>query len=295
MSVDSMTGFGRSQGTLGDLSWHWELRSVNGRGLDVRLRLPSGFDGLEQAIRARISETFSRGNITANLSTKRSGTDFDIHLDEEVLQQVLQAVEKIRQLTGAPAPTAEGLINTKGILDIKERTETDEALKQKQSAIIDSFDQAALELKTARQAEGEKLAKIIHTQFTEIETCNDNIKATAAAQPQAIAERLKQQINTLLGDENTLQPDRLHQEVAILLTKADISEETARIDAHIEGGRELLQQAGPVGRKLDFLTQEFNREANTICSKSNDITITRQGLAMKAAIDQMREQVQNVE
>ena len=290
-----MTGFARSQGTLDDFSWHWELRSVNGRGLDIRLRLPSGYDALEQAARARLAASFSRGNISANLTARRTGTDVEIQLDENVLQQVLEAVEKIRSLTDAPAPTAEGLINTKGVLEIKERTESEETLKKKQAAIMASLDIAIKDLQSARLSEGQKLGQVIQSQLNDIKGCVGSIKSTAASQPQKITDRLKQQIDVLLGDETAIQPERLHQEIAIILTKADISEEIDRINAHLEAGCELLQQSGPVGRKLDFLTQEFNREANTVCSKSNDIEITRQGLAMKVAIDQMREQVQNVE
>ena len=295
MTVNSMTGFARSQGTLEDFTWHWELRSVNGRGLDVRLRLPPGFEAIEQPARKTLSSTFARGNISANLTARRTVNDVEIQLNEHVLQQVLAAVEKIRALTNAPAPTAEGLINTKGVLDILDKTESTEGQNKKQAELLQGLNQAIADLQAMRGSEGQQLHNIIQKQLEEIQRSATLIKQSAANQPDKVAGRLKQQLEMLLGNETTVQPERLHQEIAILLTKADVSEELDRIDAHIVAAQELLEQSSPVGRKLDFLTQEFNREANTICSKSNDIEITQAGLAMKAAIDQMREQVQNVE
>ena len=295
MTVNSMTGFARSQGTLEDLTWHWELRSVNGRGLDIRLRFPPGYEALEQPARKTLSSAFARGNVSANLTARRTTNDVEIQLNEHVLHQVLAAVEKIRALTNAPAPTAEGLINTKGVLDILDKTESTDRQDVKQNELLSGLDHAITELKAMRGSEGQQLHKIIQKQLEEIDQNVTAIKRSAANQPEKVAERFKQQIDALLGGDTSIQQDRLHQEIAILLTKADVSEELDRIDAHIIAARELLQQSSPIGRKLDFLTQEFNREANTICSKSNDITITQSGLAMKAAIDQMREQVQNVE
>ena len=295
MTVNSMTGFARSQGTLEDLTWHWELRSVNGRGLDIRLRLPPGYEALEQPARKTLSSAFARGNVSANLTARRTTNDVEIQLNEHVLHQVLTAVEKIRALTNAPAPTAEGLINTKGVLDILDKTESTDKQDVKQNELLSGLDHAITELKAMRGSEGQQLHKIIQKQLEEIDQNVTAIKRSAANQPEKVAERFKQQIDALLGGDTSIRQDRLHQEIAILLTKADVSEELDRIDAHIIAARELLQQSSPIGRKLDFLTQEFNREANTICSKSNDITITQSGLAMKAAIDQMREQVQNVE
>ena len=290
-----MTGFARSQGTLEDLTWHWELRSVNGRGLDIRLRFPPGYEALEQPARKTLSSAFARGNVSANLTARRTTNDVEIQLNEHVLHQVLAAVEKIRALTNAPAPTAEGLINTKGVLDILDKTESTDRQDVKQNELLSGLDHAITELKAMRGSEGQQLHKIIQKQLDEIDQNAKAIKQAASNQPEKVAKRFKQQIDALLGGDTSIQQDRLHQEIAVLLTKADVSEELDRIDAHIIAARELLQQASPIGRKLDFLTQEFNREANTICSKSNDITITQSGLAMKAAIDQMREQVQNVE
>ena len=198
-------------------------------------------------------------------------------------------------MTNAPAPTAEGLINTKGVLDILDKTESTESQNKKQAELLQGLNQAIADLQAMRGSEGQQLHKIIQKQLEEIQRSATLIKQSAANQPDKVAGRLKQQLEMLLGNETTVQPERLHQEIAILLTKADVSEELDRIDAHIVAAQELLEQSSPVGRKLDFLTQEFNREANTICSKSNDIEITKAGLAMKAAIDQMREQVQNVE
>ncbi|MEM7747569.1 MAG: YicC/YloC family endoribonuclease, partial [Pseudomonadota bacterium] len=194
MTVNSMTGFARSQGIHGEFSWHWELRSVNGRGLDVRLRLPTGFEALEQDARKALNNAFSRGNISATLTAKRNVADVEIHLDEKVLQQVLDAVEKIRSLTNAPAPTAEGLINTRGVLDIREKSESEENLKQQQAAIMAGLTQAISDLKTARGSEGKQLETIILAQLMAIEEQVGSIRKTTTTQPQKISDRLKQQI-----------------------------------------------------------------------------------------------------
>ena len=295
MPIKSMTGFARRDGSLGQVTWHWELRSVNGRGLDVRLRIPSGMDALEQKARKEINARLTRGNVSANLLVQRPSGDVEVRLDENNLAQVLAAAERVREKTGAKTVGAEAILAIKGVLEIVEKEEDDKTKATRRDAIVNDLKSALDDLNTARRSEGTKLAELIDGHLGEIEKLNEEIAAAPSRTPQAIADRLKVQIERITETSATFDPERLHQEAVLLATKSDISEEVDRIAAHVAAGRELLAGGSPAGRKLDFLTQEFNREANTLCSKSNDIEITRCGLAMKAIIDQMREQVQNIE
>lgn len=295
MPITSMTGFARRDGSLGQMTWHWELRSVNGRGLDIRLRVPSGMDGLEQDARQEIAGRLTRGNISANLLAQRPTNDVEIRLDENNLGQVLAAAEIVREKAGAPSISAEGILAIKGVLEIVEKQEGDDIKSTRQEAMISDLRLALDDLVAARNSEGQKLTELISGHLSEIEQLNNQVSAAPSRTPAAITERLRGQIERLIEASATFDQERLHQEAVLLATKSDIAEEVDRIAAHVAAGRELLAGGSPAGRKLDFLTQEFNREANTLCSKSNDIEITRCGLAMKAIIDQMREQVQNIE
>ena len=295
MPLHSMTGFARRDGSLAHATWHWELRSVNGRGLDIRLRIPNGLDGIEQLARQQIAKRLSRGNVTANLVLQRQANDVEVRLDENNLAQVLAAAEQIRERTGAPNISAEAILTVKGVLEIVEKEEDDDARTARQNAIMADLDHALDELEAARRGEGNKITDLLEQQLSEIETLNLQVSNSPSRKPDAIADRLRGQIEKLVQSSASFEVERLHQEAVLLATKSDIAEEIDRIAAHVSAGRELLAAGSPVGRKLDFLTQEFNREANTLCSKSNDIEITRCGLAMKAIIDQMREQVQNIE
>jgi len=295
MSIKSMTGFARTEGATGNVSWHWELRSVNGRGLDLRLRLPNGAESLEPQVREAAARYLARGSVTISLSVENTAGTSEIRLNEAALRQVLKATERIRQLTDAAPPRADGLIAIKGVIEVSERAESAEEAALRVTAMLESLEQGLRALVQARAAEGARLRAVLGANLDEIGRLLDVVEASPARQPAAIEARLKEQLGRLLEGANMLDPGRLHQEAVLLATRADVEEELKRLKAHIAAARELMDEPGAVGRKFDFLAQEFNREANTLCSKANDVDITRAGLALKTVIDQMREQVQNIE
>jgi len=291
-----MTGFARAEGSLDSASWHWEIRSVNGRGLDVRLRFPSGLEYVEPRVREAVARHVTRGSVNITLVVDRAGAGAEIRLNETALAQVMQAAERIRNLTDAAPPRVDGLIAIKGVLDIIEPQDDPEQQAARADAMLVSLESGLAALVTARTAEGNRLASVLAGQLAEIERLVEVVRTSPARTPQAIEERLKEQVRRILdAGAGSFDPGRLHQEAVLLATRADVAEELQRLDSHIGAARELLADDGAVGRKLDFLAQEFNREANTLCSKASDIDITRAGLALKQVIDQLREQVQNIE
>ena len=290
-----MTGFARAEAALGERSWHWELRSVNGRGLDVRQRLPAGFDRLEPAIRARLQAAFARGSISVGLQMRRSETAGAVKVNEAALATLLAACERLAERDHVAPPTADGLLAIKGVVEVDEHSDDEAGREQLDAALLESLDAAIDRLAEMRRTEGARLQDVLGRRIEEIADLTRQAEDNPARTAEAIAERLTGNVKALIDQAPALDADRLHQEAVILATKADIREELDRLTAHIGAARDLLAADGAVGRKLDFLTQEFNREANTICSKSNDVSLTRIGLDLKSAIDQMREQVQNVE
>lgn len=289
----SMTGFARTDGHFGPVRWHWEVRSVNGRGLDVRMRLASGYEAIEQRARDAVQRHFSRGNISLTLNAQRSTGDTEIRLNEAALGQVVKAATRVRELTGAPAPTVEGLLQVRGVLEIVEPSDEDASALH--TAILASL-QAALDgVVASRRQEGQRLAQVVADQLGLIARLTEEAAASPARRPEAIRKRLEEQIARLVDARTTLDPDRLHQEAVMLAQRADIEEELKRLTSHIAAASDLLRSPAAAGRRLDFISQEFNREANTLCAKSNDTEITRIGLELKTVIDQMREQVQNLE
>ena len=295
MSIKSMTGFARADGSLGAVAWHWEVRSVNGRGLDVRVRLPSGYESLEPPIREAVAKHLARGNVTVSLSADRREGGQEIRLNEAALAEVVKAAERIRELTGCALPRADGLVGIKGVLEVSEVEEGAEETAARFEAMLQHLNEVLIALVSARSAEGDRLNEVLNANLVEIERLVSLIESSPARKPAAVAERLNEQVARLLEAGNGLDPERLHQEAVLLATRVDVEEELKRLSAHIGAARELLEDNGAVGRKFDFLAQEFNREANTVCSKANDVEITRAGLALKTVIDQMREQVQNIE
>ncbi len=293
--IRSMTGFARSEGAFGEFSWNWEIRTVNGRGLDVRLRMPQGNEALEQLGRKLISGQLSRGNVTANLFVSREGNPVQIRLNEEVLKEVTDIISRTKNLVEATPPSLDGILGIKGVLEAVEPEEDADEFEERKGKILESLDIAIKNLITARQDEGKKLAQVIEAQISGIKKIVSEIESLPERSPEAIREKLIEQISRLLESSENLDEQRLHQEAMILATKSDIAEELDRLNAHIESGYQLLQDKAPVGRKLEFLVQELNREANTICSKANHIKTTQLGLEMKAIIDQIKEQVQNIE
>jgi uncharacterized protein (TIGR00255 family) len=301
MAVDSMTGFGRADGSALRFTWVWEVRSVNGRGLDLRLRLPPGFDALEPKARERVQASLSRGSVTLNLTVKRSSGSATIRVNREAIASVAEAVTLLR--AAIPGPTTvniDGLLQLRGVLDDTEADETDVEAETRQTAMLASLDKALTELKSSRRAEGQRLRAVLAAQIDDVETLVASVAKAPSRSPDAVRARLAEQIARLVapggnGSSLGLDAARLHQEAMLIATRVDIDEELKRLTAHVAAARDLLAAKEPVGRKFDFLTQEFNREANTLCSKANDVDITRSGLALKAVIDQMREQVQNIE
>ena len=295
MTLTSMTGFARADGALGATTWTWEVRSVNGRGLDVRLRLPPGSEGLEPGVRAAVAKRLVRGSLSVALNLKRGDGATELRVNEAALRQVLIAVEGIRARLNAPPPRAELLLGIKGVIEVVEREESETEVRARSEAILASLADALDELVRTRSAEGERLAAVIAEQLNAMARLVAQVEAAPSRSPAAIRERLKEQIARLLETGAVLEESRILQEVALLATRADVAEELKRLAAHIAAARELIEASRPAGRQLDFLAQELNREANTVCAKASDAEVTRAGLALKAVIDQMREQVQNIE
>lgn len=295
MTLQSMTGFARSDGALDGVAWHWELRSVNNRGLDLRLRLPPGFEALEPKVRDRIAKSFARGSVNASLSVQRRTRTGEVRLNQAALDRVLAIATRLSHEIGAETPRVEALLSLKGVLDIADEAEDESAVAAEQTAILASLEVALADLVTARRDEGRRLKEVLSRQIDEIARLAETIEASPSRSVEAVRARLAEQVARLVETGQGLDPVRLHQEAVLLATRADVEEELKRLKAHVEAGRALLSEESAIGRKLDFLAQEFNREANTLTSKAADQEIARAGLALKVVIDQLREQVQNIE
>lgn len=296
MTISSMTGFARTDGAADGLTWGWEARSVNGRGLDVRLRLPPGNDGIEQLARDAVSKRFSRGNISLSLAIERQSSAGAVRLNESVLFDVLRAADRVIEIAGGSRPDTAALLGMKGVLEVGENgVEHPDKRALRERALLANLDLALDQLLAARRAEGDKLAAIITEQVKQIEALTSQVRASPSRTPDAIRARIQDLVARLVESSDSFDSTRLHQEAVLAATRADVEEELARLQAHVAAAREILAENGAVGRKLDFLAQEFNREANTLCSKANAVDVTRLGLALKTVIDQLREQVQNVE
>jgi uncharacterized protein (TIGR00255 family) len=292
--IASMTGFARAEGTIDGIAWAWELRSVNGRSLELRFRLPNGWDGREAAWRELAGKSLKRGNVTANLTIKRP-TDTRLELDPLALEQVLKiATDLHRRIPGSPPPSAEALLSLPGVLRQAQADQQDE----QEALAVDlqaGFIAALAGLVDTRRSEGARLAAVLTQQLREIQTLCSEAAVQAAGQPAAQRARLLDNLQSLLREAPSLSEERISQEVALLASRSDVREELDRLNSHIAAAHDLLTEAVNVGRKLDFLIQEFNREANTLCSKSATAALTATGLKLKAAIEQLREQVQNIE
>lgn len=295
MALSSMTGFARASGSTHDVAWRWEIRSVNGRGLDLRLRLPSGFEAIEQDARRLCQGNVARGSCTVTLELQGAAGESAIRLNELALRQAAAAAETARAMLNAEPVRLEALLGLRGVLDFGERDKDDGQTAAIAKDAVAGLQTALDQLRVSRRAEGERLGRALARLLDEIASLTETAARSAARMPAAIRARLKEQLDRLLDAGAGLSDDRLHQEAALLATRADIEEELERLHSHLAAARELLGKSEPVGRQLEFLAQEFNREANTICSKAGDIEITRIGLALKTAIDQLREQVQNIE
>lgn len=296
MALQSMTGFARSEGTSGRYRWAWELRSVNGKGLDLRLRLPSGMEALENDAKTLVSSRLARGNVQMGLNVSISESRMSARVNRDVLDAVLSLRDELGADIVDPAPMRmDTLLQIRGLVDFEEEKDSDEAIAARDKAILDGLEKAAIALCDMRSSEGEALGKLLSAQVDRIEELALVVENDPSRSVEEIARKIETQISTLMETATNLDRDRLHAEAAILATKADLREEIDRLKAHVAAARDLLQAGGPVGRKLDFLAQEFNRESNTICSKSNSVAVTAAGIELKVVIDQFREQVQNLE
>ena len=295
MALSSMTGFARSHGASGPYAFEWELKSVNAKGFDLRMRLPPGWDDLEALTKKRASQVLSRGTVYANLNVRRTAAASTIRVNEEVLASIVKVAGTLASKLDAVAPSIDGLLGIKGVIEVVEPESSEAEDVAAKEAATAAFEQAITDLVEMRRREGISLGQILSQRMDEIEQLAKKAEAAPGRKPEAIKARLADQIAALLESSDRFDPDRLNQEALLMATKADIREELDRIASHIAQAREMIARGGPVGRRLDFLAQEFNREVNTCCSKSNDVELTNIGLEMKNVVEQFREQVQNLE
>lgn len=293
MNVVSMTGFAQAQGEKLGIAWVWEMRSVNGKSLDLRLRLPPGFDALEPQLRAMLAQRFRRGNFSGTLTVTRTAPAA-VRVNRETLAQLIALMNELAGEIVAAPPRIDGLLALRGVVEMVE-DESDAVLEERRRAVLDGWETALDRLAEARAEEGARTAAVLRNQLSELHALVEAVAQCAAVQPAAIRERLLTALAGLSDLAPGMPEERVAQELALLIVRADIREELERLRAHIEQAGDLLRQGEVVGRRLDFLCQELNREANTLCSKSADIELTRVGLSLKAAIEQFREQVQNIE
>ena len=295
MPLASMTGFARSQGSAGGYHWAWELKSVNGKGLDFRLRLPPGWDAIELPVRASAAKLLARGNVSAMLAVERTGALPTVRVNEKVLAAVLETIRNIAKRVDASPPSLDGILGLKGVIEITEAEESAGERREVETAVAAGFEAALSDLVDARRNEGLALARVLEARLVEIARLTAAAETSPARTPEAIRARLAEQVKSIVGTGEKLDSDHLYQEAILLAAKADVREELDRLQAHVDAARKLLGAGGPVGRKLDFIAQELNRESNTLCAKSNDVSLTAIGLDLKTTVDQFREQVQNLE
>ena len=293
MSLASMTGFARAQGSLGPWRWTIEIKCVNARGLDLRVRVPPGFDRIEPEARARLAKVLTRGTAFATIAGQRADAVAAPRLDTALLAQLAALGKAAAEQHGLAPPTLDGLMGLRGIVDTQAPGDDEAQTAAVGAAMLRSVDEAAAALAVARRAEGAALHKVLSERIDAIAALARAADDNPARKPEAVRARLVAQVAALGGQG--LDENRLHQEALLLAARADVREELDRLHAHVAAARALLKEGGPVGRRLDFLAQEFGREANTLCAKSNDGGLTTQGLELRAQIEQMREQVQNIE
>jgi uncharacterized protein (TIGR00255 family) len=295
MALQSMTGFARSGAELKNAAIAWEVKSVNGKGLETRFRLPPGFERIEQPARQAVQRRFSRGNVQATLSLAHTGIEASPVVNEEFLKDLARLARRLVDEFGVEPARADGLLALRGVLEPPEILESDDARSASDAVILTALDTALAGLEQARKGEGAALGAVLSGHLDRIEMLTAAAEADPSRDIAVIRQRIGEQVRLLLDSANGLDETRLAVEAALLATKADVREELDRLKTHIASARALLAAGGPVGRKLDFLSQEFNRESNTLCSKSNAASLTTIGLELKAVVDQFREQVQNLE
>jgi uncharacterized protein (TIGR00255 family) len=295
MALASMTGFARGHGVSGAYSWAWELKSVNAKGLDLRLRLPAGWDAVEGPARQSAAQVLSRGTVYGTLTVERVGVAPIVRVNEPVLAAVLATIKGLAGRVDAAAPRLDGILSLKGVIEIIDEDEREEDRRAAEAAVIAGFQKTLAALAAMRVHEGEALGQILTQRIGEIAALAARADAAPGRRSEAIKARIAEQVATLLDASNRFDPDRLHQEAILIASKADIREELDRLASHVAQVQRMIAEGGAIGRRLDFLAQELNREANTLCSKSNDVELTNIGLELKSVVEQFREQVQNLE
>ena len=296
MALKSMTGFARVNGQNEQCSWLWELKSVNSKGLDIRLRVPTSFHGLELCVREQTAKALTRGNVTISLTVEWAQASGAFQLNQDILDLVISSIPELEARIPNPSPTsAADVLALRGVIETFEQEVTDQNEIEIQNLILADFDQAIEALKEMRAEEGARLTTVLAEQLDAISDLTARAKQNASTQPEAIQTRLQTQLRDALNGIMEISEDRMAQEIALLVTKADIREEIDRLISHEQAAQDYLKSHESVGRKLDFLCQEFNREANTLCSKSADVGLTKIGLDLKSYIERFREQIQNIE
>ena len=294
MTISSMTGFSREAGFTAPFQWHWEIKTVNSKGLDLRLRLPAGFDSLDVPARAAIAKALSRGACYANLTVVRESPTVTARINRDLLTYLMETLAALPRPDAIGPATLDGLLSVRGVIETAEDQEDEAAFAAAQAAILKGLDAALAQLQAMRRGEGAALTTFMRQRLDRIETLTRAADASPARQPQAVREKLRQAV-AQLHEIGRFDETRLYQESVLLAAKADIREELDRLLSHVGAARKLLSEGGAVGRRLDFLAQEFGRETNTLCAKSNDATLTDLGLELKVEVEQMREQAQNIE
>jgi uncharacterized protein (TIGR00255 family) len=295
MALSSMTGFARGHGVAGSYAWSWEIKSVNAKGLDLRLRLPPGWDAVEVPARKNATEKLSRGTVYGNLTVERKGVAPTVKVNEPVLAAVLATLKALSGKVEASPPTLDGILALKGVIEVTEEDEREEDRRAAEAAIISGFDRLLADLVAMRREEGATLGRLLSARLDEIAALAARAEAAPGRKPEAIKARLAEQVATLLSASQRFDSDRLHQEAILIASKADIREELDRLASHVEQVRKMIADGGPIGRRLDFLAQELNRESNTLTAKANDVELTNIGIELKSVVEQFREQVQNLE
>ena len=295
MALSSMTGFARGHGVTGSYAWSWEIKSVNAKGLDVRFRLPMGWDAVEVPARARAAEKLSRGTVYANLAVERKGVQPIVKVNEPVLASVISTLKGLSGKVDAAPASLDGILSLKGVIEVTEEDEREEDHRAAEATIVAAFEHALGALVAMRNGEGATLGRLLSARLDEIAALAVRAEKAPGRKPEAIKARLAEQVATLLSASERFDSDRLYQEAVLLAAKADIREELDRLASHVAQAKKLLADGGAIGRKLDFLAQELHRESNTLTAKANDVDLTNIGLELKSVVEQFREQVQNLE
>ena len=295
MALSSMTGFARGHGVTGTYAWAWEIKSVNAKGLDVRLRLPPGWDAVENPARAQAAEKLARGTVYANLTVDRRGVAPTVKVNEPVLAAVLATLKGLSGKVDAAPPSLDGILALKGVIEVAETDESEAEKSAAESEIVAGFMAALADLVAMRRAEGKTLGALLSARLAELSALADRAEKAPGRKPEAIKARLAEQVATLMNASERFDTDRLYQEAILIAAKADIREELDRLASHVVQAQKLIVDGGAIGRRLDFLAQELNRESNTLTAKANDVELTNIGLELKSVVEQFREQVQNLE